>query len=133
MEISREDYLRAMFELHEMQPGEGFRSVELARSLGISKPSVSAMFEKMKESRIIKKEPYKKAFLTNEGLKKAKKIMKKHRVIEVFLKDTLGYDLDTVHDEAHRLEHAFSEESIRRLDEFLDLPDCSPSGKVIPR
>ncbi|MEA2037455.1 MAG: metal-dependent transcriptional regulator [Nanoarchaeota archaeon] len=131
---STEDYLRAMFYLYEKEGDEvkGLRSVDVAKELNISKPSVSEMVRKFVERGFVKASPYSNIFFTKKGLKEARRVMHNHRVIEVFLKNILDYDTNKVHEEAHRLEHAFSEESIGRLDKFLNNPKVSPHGMKIP-
>ncbi|MBU0758610.1 MAG: metal-dependent transcriptional regulator, partial [Nanoarchaeota archaeon] len=110
MQISTEDYLRIMYSLFERaeEPEKGIRSSYIALSLGISKPSVSSMLKKFKEQRLVRCSPYSKIFFTKKGEKEAKRIMHNHRVIEVFLRKILRYDIRKVHEEANRLEHAFS-------------------------
>lgn len=131
---SKEDYLRTIYSLYENQKdkSKGLRAVEIAKILNISKPSVSDMIKKLIKEGCVKAKPYSNIFFTKKGLKEAKKVMHNHRVIEVFLKEVLNYDLRKVHEEAHRLEHAFSEESIKRLDRFLGNPKRSPYGRLIP-
>jgi DtxR family transcriptional regulator, Mn-dependent transcriptional regulator len=133
-QISKEDYLRTIFFLYEKLDDEkkGVSSVDIAKKLGISKPSVSEMLKKLKKKGYVKFIPYSKVFLTKKGLNEAKRVMHNHRIIEVFLKKVLKYELSKVHDEANRLEHAFSEESIKRLEKFLKNPKKSPHGQIIP-
>lgn len=128
-----EDYLRTIYNIYESQGEEsyGIRSVDIASALKISKPSVSAMIKKLTEKGYLKSKPYSDIFFTPKGLKEAKRITQKHRIIEVFLKKTLKYNVDLIHKEAHMLEHAFSEESIKRLDNFLNNPKTCPHGKKI--
>lgn len=131
---SVEDYLRVMYSLHEKNEGsaKGIKSIDIAKELGITKPSVCVMIRKLKAKRYITFEPYSDIFLSARGLKEARRVTHNHRVIEVFLKKILDYDLKKVHQEAHNLEHTFSQESIKRLDKFLHNPKISPSGKIIP-
>jgi len=131
---SKEDYLRTMYGLYEKSDSkeDGITSVNIAKELKITRPSVSGMLKKLAENSYIKFTPYSKIFFTSKGLKEAQRVMHNHRVIEVFLKKILKYDLSKVHEEAHRLEHAFSEESIDRLDKFLNNPTRSPYGYDIP-
>ena len=133
-EKSMEDYLRTAYSLYEQEGNntQGVKSIDLAKELKISKPSVSEMIRKLVEKGFVTAKPYSNIFFTDKGLKEAKRVMHNHRVIEVFLKDLLRYDSSKVHEEAHRLEHAFSEESIKRLDKFLKHPKKSPLGKPIP-
>ncbi|MBU0980077.1 MAG: metal-dependent transcriptional regulator [Nanoarchaeota archaeon] len=134
MNVSTEDYLRTLYAIYEKlkDKSEGLRSIDVAKELGISKPSVSAMIKKLISMNYLKAKPYSKIHFTRKGLKEALRVMHNHRVIEVFLRDILGYGLTKVHEEAHRLEHAFSEESIKRLDKFLKHPKKSPYGMKIP-
>lgn len=129
MKQSKEDYLITMYSLHEK--GE-IKSVDIANILRVSKPSVSEMIKKLASELLVDAKPYSKIKFTKKGLDEAKRIMHNHRVIEVFLKKVLKYDINKVHEEAHRLEHAFSEESIKRLDELVKNPKKSPFGKDIP-
>jgi DtxR family Mn-dependent transcriptional regulator len=131
MYISKEDYLRVLYELNE-KCKDNIKSIDIAKKLEITKPSVTQMINKFKEQELVKSKPYSRIKLTNKGLKEAKRIMHNHRVIEVFLKKVLKYEIKNVHDEANRLEHAFSEESIRRIDSLLSNPKKSPHGKEIP-
>ncbi|MCK4859910.1 MAG: metal-dependent transcriptional regulator [Candidatus Omnitrophica bacterium] len=139
-QASTEDYLRTMYRLYEeIEPydrineaGKGIRSVDIAKELKISKPSVSKMVKKLILKKYIKAKPYSNIYFTNKGLKEARRVMHNHRVIEVFLRDMLNCDLNKVHEEAHKLEHTFSEHTIRKLDKFLNNPKISPTGKEIP-
>lgn len=128
-----EDYLKALYELYEAaeDTAVGIRSVDIAKKLGIRKPSVSAIVKKMTKLGYIKSKPYSPVFFTEKGLRDAKRIIHNHRVIEYFLKETLKCDLKEVHGEAHKLEHAFSDPTIRRLDKYLGNPTVSPYGKRI--
>jgi len=134
MNMSVEDYLRTLYALYESldTKSDGIKSVDVAKELDISKPSVSEMIKKLIKKRYLKAKPYSKIYLTKKGMNEARRIIHNHRVIEVFLKALLGYDIPKVHGEAHRLEHAFSEESIKRLDRFLNNPKLAPNGKPIP-
>ena len=135
MNISIEDYLRTMYGLYEEleDKSKGIKSIRVAKDLSISRASVSAMIRRLISKRYLMAKPYSKIHFTKKGFQEAKRIMHDHRVIEVFLKDVLKYNLKDVHEEAHRLEHAFSEESIKRLDNFLNHPKKSPFGREIPR
>jgi len=131
---SKDDYLRTIYSLYEKldDKEKGIRSVDLAKTLSITKASVSGMLKKLARKGYLKCKPYSKIFFSHKGIKEARRVMHNHRVIEVFLKKILKYDLSKVHEEAHKLEHAFSEESISRLDEFLNHPTRSPYGYNIP-
>ena len=135
MNTSLEDYMRSIYHLYETSKDKekGIQSVDLAKSLSVTKASVSLMLKKLSSLDYIDSKPYKKIFLTSAGLKEARRIMHNHRVIEVFLKDILNYnDPKKIHEEAHILEHAFSQNTLDRLDKFLSNPKKSPTGEVIP-
>jgi DtxR family Mn-dependent transcriptional regulator len=128
---TREDYLRALFVLHERHAQ--LKSSDVAEYLGVSKPSVSEMVRRLNEEGLIKSSPYSKLRFTAKGRRMAAHLTTKHRIIERFLKDTLKIKKGKVHDEAHRLEHAFSDESIEKLRRLLHNPAVDPHGKPIPR
>ncbi len=134
MNISTEDYLRTIYSLYENQKdiSKGVKSVYIAKELKISKPSVSKMITKLISKKYLKSKPYSNIYFTEKGLKEAKRIMHNHRVIEVFLKNILNCNLGRIHEEAHHLEHTFSEYTIKKLDKFLNNPKVSPMGKKIP-
>ncbi|MCT4616762.1 MAG: metal-dependent transcriptional regulator [Candidatus Gracilibacteria bacterium] len=135
--MSKEDYLRLMYKICEEQGLEklsdmGIKKVDIAQKMNISKPSVTQMMNKFAKEDLVKIDSYSKVFFTNKGLKLAKKITYNYRIIETFLQKTLEYDsLDKIREEAHKLEHAFSDEAIQRLDNFLGNPKVCPHGDKI--
>ena len=132
-----EDYLLMLFAIGEDTPDadDGIRSKDVADRMGISKASVSVMLRKLARLGYVDAEPYGRIHLTDKGFSRARDLMYTHRIIEVFLIDVLGFTPETasVHEEAHRLEHAFSPESIRRLDAYLNHPERTHTNKIIPR
>ena len=128
---SREDYLRGMY--HLMEEEGSVRSVDLADYLNITKPSVSEMLHELNREGLVQYKKYSRLKFTSKGHEIAKKLTFKHRIIESFLKDVLKIRSNDIHDEAHRLEHAFSDESISRLSRLLGNPKTDPHGKPIPR
>lgn len=129
---NQEDYLRAIYSLYEKKE-ENINSVDLADFLNISKAAVSKMLKKLSIERLIKMNPYSSLNFTKKGLKEAKKLTYKHRIIEVFLVDILKCEKNKYHNEAHKLEHAFSDKSIKKLAKFLKNPKICPDGKKIPK
>lgn len=127
---SREDYLRGMY--HLMEEEGSVRSVDLADYLDVTKPSVSEMLRELNKEGLIQYKRYSKVKLTGKGHKIARNLTSKHRIIESFLKYMLKIDTKKIHDEAHRLEHAFSDESIGKLRRLLGNPKQDPHGKPIP-
>lgn len=126
--------MRTMFNLYEQLDNldNGIKSVNIAKELDITRASVSVMLKKLAKKGYVECEPYSNVFLTRKGLREAKRVTHNHRVIEVFLEKILHCDQSNIHEEAHKLEHGFSEDSIKRLDKFLNHPTTSPYGKDIP-
>ena len=127
---NREDYLRGLYILEE-EKGE-IKSIDLAKYLNVSKPSVSEMAKELNNEGLISYKKYSKLRFTIKGRKIAQKLTSKHRLIELFLKKILKLNSKSIHGEAHRLEHAFSDESIGRLRRLLHNPKTDPHGKPIP-
>ena len=127
---NKEDYLRALYILGESQ--KEIKSIEIAKYLNISKPSVSEMVQELDKEGLVEYRKYSPIKFTEKGKKIAENLTRKHRLIELFLKNILKLDSKNIHDEAHRLEHAFSDESISKLRKLLGNPKKDPHGKPIP-
>ena len=127
---SVEDYLKAVYSLNE--GGDAAGTTELARMLRVQPASVSGMIRRLAEDGLLRHEPYRGVRLTEMGNREALKILRRHRIIESFLVQRLGYDWDDVHAEAERLEHAASERLIDRMAEALGHPATDPHGAPIP-
>ncbi len=127
---SVEDYLKAVYSLNER--GKAAGTSELARALEIQPASVSGMIRRLAEDGLLRHEPYRGVRLTRQGHREALKILRRHRIIETFLVQRLGYPWDDVHDEAERLEHAASETLIDRMADALGNPATDPHGAPIP-
>ncbi len=132
---TKEDYLRALYLLYEGQEdkSKGIKAVDIAAKLGVSKPSVSEMLTKLVKEDLIRTEPYGPVFFTETGIVEARKVIRKKRIIELYLTDKLGYCVDEIEDEVHRLEHAFSEEVIERMAKQLNNPELCAHGREIPK
>ena len=128
---TREDYLRALYILEENK--RDLKSIDLAHYLNVSKPSVSEMVQELNKDGLIFYKKYSKLNFTPKGREIAKKLTSKHRLIEFFLKKILKINSKNIHQEAHSLEHAFSDESIAKLRKLLGNPKKDPHGKPIPR
>jgi DtxR family transcriptional regulator, Mn-dependent transcriptional regulator len=125
-----EDYLKSIYKLQE--GGGKVSTSSLSERLGVSAPSVTEMIKKLADEGILTYAPYKGAELTAEGRKRALKILRRHRLWELFLVEVLKYPWHEIHDEADRLEHFTSEKLERRLDEALGHPRKDPHGDAIP-
>jgi len=128
---NKEDYLRGLYILEE-EKGH-IKSIDLAHYLNVSKPSVSEMVQELDKDGLISYRKYSKLKFTSKGKRIARKLTSKHRLIELFLKNTLKINSKNIHQEAHRLEHAFSDESITKLRKLLGNPKKDPHGKPIPQ
>jgi DtxR family transcriptional regulator, Mn-dependent transcriptional regulator len=127
---SIQHYLR---EIYKLQAEEGQVTVTvLARRLSVSDPSASAMVKKLAALSLARHERYRGVELTDAGERVALEVIRHHRLLELYLAETLGLDVDDVHDEADRLEHAISEELEERIDKALGYPTHDPHGDPIP-
>lgn len=125
-----EDYLKAIYDLErDAQPAT---TNEIAERLAISPASVSGMVRRLAEQGLITHEPYRGVRLTQDGRRAALRTLRRHRILECYLTEVLGYPWDRVHDEAERLEHAASEELIERMADALGDPLHDPHGAPIP-
>jgi DtxR family Mn-dependent transcriptional regulator len=127
---SVEDYLKAIYNLSP--EGRPASTSDIAHRLELSAPSVSGMVKRLSEQGLLEHVPYKGVQLTNEGRRAALRMIRRHRIIETYLVDRLGYTWDTVHAEAERLEHAVSDALIQRMADALGNPQADPHGEPIP-
>ena len=128
--ISVENYLKAIYHLQN-QHGK-VKTKGLAERLGVSLPSVSSMVQSLAADGLVQHEPYRGTTLTESGQRAALAVIRKHRLIEMFLVDTLDFTWDEVHAEAELLEHAVSDKLAHRICEFLGNPQFDPHGDPIP-
>lgn len=105
---------------------------QLARALSISSVSANEMCRKLQEQGLVVYRPYKGASLTPEGERRAYRVLRHHRLWEVFLVSKLGFEYAQAHDAACQLEHATSDLVADRLDVFLECPTVNPLGEPIP-
>ncbi len=127
---SVEDYLKAVYALTER--GEPASTSALAEALDIQPASVTGMIKRLDETGFVEHFPYSGVRLTETGSREALRIIRRHRVLETYLSDRLGYSWDDVHHEAERLEHAASDELIDRMAAALENPSHDPHGAPIP-
>src|SRR5215216_5725407 len=123
------DYLKAIWEVG----GSGAASTtDVADRLSVASASVTNMFARLQEMGLAKYERYRGASLTERGREEALRLVRRHRLLETFLLEHLGYSWQEVHEEAERLEHAVSDGFTERLAAFLGHPDHDPHGDPIP-
>lgn len=128
---TREDYLRAIYHLEEEQKSSQVDSIDLCKYLKVARASVSEMLKKLKQLKLIEHALYKKIRLTAKGRRESILVTKKHRIIESFLFKILNLKPTLIHKEAHKLEHAFSDKSIFKINSLLKNPKFCPHGKPI--
>lgn len=131
---SKEDYLKAIWTLSERETNARAEAMtnDLAEHLEVSPPAVSRMLKQMERQELVAHTPYYGVRLTEKGREVALKIVRRHRLLELFLWKILKYDEHSVHDEAERLEHHISEEFEMKIDALLGFPKKCPHGSPIP-
>jgi DtxR family Mn-dependent transcriptional regulator len=125
-----QDYLKEIYKLEAS--GARATTTAIARRLGIAPSSVTAMVKKLAVLGLADHAPYRGVELTEAGRKIALEVVRHHRLLEVYLAETLGLGIDAVHAEADRLEHVISEELEARIDQALGFPTHDPHGDPIP-
>ena len=125
-----EEYLEVLY--RNGSNGEQVSTTQLSKDLGIAPGSVTQMLKKLEDLGYIEYTPYKGATLTNEGMKIAQKITRKHRILEKFLLDILKVKEENIHDQACEMEHTLSDEAERAICTMLHHPDLCPDENVIP-
>lgn len=131
LSTTREDYIRAIYVLEETSGSVGV--TQIAAKLELSKSTVSERVKDLVRDGLVDAEPYADVSLTSKGKDAGAKLTYKHRVIEVFLNETLGVPKSRVHEEAHQLEHAVSDEVIQRIAKLIGHPATDPHGSAIPK
>lgn len=128
---SVENYLKAIYQI-ESRSGERVKTKDVAAELNLSMPSVTSMMRSLSNQGMLDYVPYQGVRLTEQGHRAALKVIRRHRLLEVFLNETLGMTWSEVHEEAELLEHALSDKLTDRIDAFLGHPVADPHGDPIP-
>ncbi|PPL14707.1 metal-dependent transcriptional regulator, partial [Microterricola pindariensis] len=126
-----EDYLKTIYAHTEWQP-EPITPSALAGKLGIAPSSVTEMVKKLAAMGLVTHVPYGAVRLNEAGTARALQVVRRHRLIETWLVNEMGYTWDAVHDEAEVLEHALSERLLAAIDARLGHPRRDPHGDPIP-
>ncbi|GAA4194894.1 metal-dependent transcriptional regulator [Gryllotalpicola kribbensis] len=126
-----QDYLKVIWSATEWAPGP-VTVTRLAERMGVRKATVSDAVRRLVDAGLLAHEPYGGVELTELGRGHALGMVRRHRLIETFLVDMLGYGWDEVHDEAENLEHAVSDTLVDRIDALLGHPTRDPHGDPIP-
>jgi DtxR family transcriptional regulator, Mn-dependent transcriptional regulator len=128
--ITVENYLKQIYLLQrggELAPMGG-----LAVAVGVTPGTATSMVKTLSEANLVDYEPRAGVRLTEAGTRLALQVLRRHRLIELFLVQTLGLDWSEVHDEAEELEHAISDKVLEKIDTLLGHPDTDPHGDPIP-
>ena len=129
--LTIENYVKAIYSL-SMPGDQAAATGAIAESLQVSPGSVTSMLKSLSEAGLAQYVPYEGARLTQQGKTLALRVLRRHRLIELFLVQTLDFSWDEVHEEAEHLEHAVSDLLVDRIDTFLNFPTVDPHGDPIP-
>ena len=127
-----EDYLKQILLEEEKSPGERVSTGAIATALHVAPASVTAMIMALDSSGLLSYEPYSGVSLTDAGRQLALHVLRRHRLVELFLVRVMEIDWSEVHDEAELLEHSVSDRLIQRMDQMLGHPEVDPHGDPIP-
>jgi DtxR family transcriptional regulator, Mn-dependent transcriptional regulator len=132
--LTVENYVKTIALIAARSPSEiAVATGELAQALNVSPGTVTGMLKTLSEASLATYTPYEGARLTDAGQRLAMKVIRRHRLLERFLAETLTMSWDEVHEEAEHMEHAASERLIDRIDAYLGYPAVDPHGDPIPR
>jgi len=127
-----EDYLKCIYLEALREPVELVSTGRIASAMKVAPGTVTAMMKTLTEAGLVGYEPYAGVRLTEAGRRLAAHVLRRHRLVELFLVRIMGMDWSAVHEEAEVLEHAVSEQLIERIDEMLGRPAVDPHGDPIP-
>jgi DtxR family Mn-dependent transcriptional regulator len=131
--LTVENYVKTIYQLTAAQEGRPASTGQIAAALGVSPGTVTSMLKTLDAARLATHRPYEGASLSRAGRVLALRMIRRHRLIELFLLRTLEMPWDEVHDEAEHMEHAVSDLLVDRIDAFLGHPAVDPHGDPIPR
>lgn len=130
--LTVENYLKAILQITIRSGRNTVSTGRLAEEMGVLPGTVTSMLKTLSESELAIYKPYEGVVLTKQGNALAMRMLRRHRLIELFLSKTLGLEWDQVHEEAENMEHAVSDFVIDRIDDFLGKPKTDPHGDPIP-
>jgi DtxR family Mn-dependent transcriptional regulator len=129
---SIEDYLKVVYKLEEREGSPPVSTGDVARSMEVSPASASNMIKRLDDLGFLTYEAYEGATLTKPGRTVALEVLRHHRLLELYLKEVMGFSWDEIHEEAEILEHHISERFESRIEEMLGHPSRDPHGHPIP-
>jgi DtxR family Mn-dependent transcriptional regulator len=131
--LTVENYVKAIYTIGLENEGKLTATGQLASALGVSPGTVTSMLKTLRESNLVTYTPYEGVRLTAAGSALALRMLRRHRLIELFLVKTLNLTWDEVHEEAEHMEHAVSDWLVDRIDAAMNFPRTDPHGDPIPR
>ena len=131
--LTVENYVKTIYQIVSAQDGRPATTGQLSTALAVSPGTVTSMLKTLDAAKLATHRPYEGVALTRSGRVLALRILRRHRLLELFLLRTLDMSWDEVHDEAEHMEHAVSDLLVDRIDAFLGHPDVDPHGDPIPR
>jgi DtxR family Mn-dependent transcriptional regulator len=131
--LTVENYVKTIYVLAQKASAAEVATGQIAAALGVLPGTVTSMLKTLDESNLATYTPYEGVRLTAAGRALALRVLRRHRLIEQFLSQTLNLTWDEVHEEAEHMEHAVSDALVDRIDAFLGHPTTDPHGDPIPR
>jgi DtxR family Mn-dependent transcriptional regulator len=131
--LTVENYVKAIYQLAQEAKDGAVATGQISTALGVLPGTVTSMLKTLDESNLATYTPYEGVRLTPSGRGLALRVLRRHRLIEQFLSQTLNLSWDEVHEEAEHMEHAVSDSLVDRIDAYLGHPSTDPHGDPIPR
>ena len=131
--LTIENYVKTIYQLVLDNDGQPAATGQVADALDVSPGTVTSMLKTLSASGLAEYRPYEGVVLSESGEALALRVLRRHRLIELFLQNTLELTWDEVHDEAENMEHAVSDLLIDRIDDYLGHPETDPHGDPIPK
>lgn len=131
--LTIENYVKTIYLLATEGKAEAVATGQIAAALGVLPGTVTSMLKTLDDSNLATYTPYEGVRLTAAGRGLALRVLRRHRLIELFLTRTLNLSWDEVHEEAENMEHAVSDWLVDRIDEYLGRPSSDPHGDPIPK
>src|SRR6187402_3589345 len=131
--LTVENYAKAIYQLSQAAEDGAVATGQIALALGVLPGTVTSMLKTLDESNLATYTPYEGVRLTSAGRGLALRVLRRHRLIELFLSRTLNLAWDEVHEEAEHMEHSVSDWLVDRIDSYLGHPSSDPHGDPIPK
>jgi DtxR family Mn-dependent transcriptional regulator len=131
--LTIENYVKTIYRICARQGNRPASTGRLAELMDVSPGTVTSMLKTLKDAALAEYKPYEGVRLTETGRMLALRVLRRHRLIELFLSKTLNLTWDEVHEEAENMEHAVSDLLVDRIDEYLGFPGVDPHGDPIPK